>query len=285
MIRLILLTLINISVMGDDEQQHASSSSSFQSTREQYETYPYPTLEDSTSTRILQSPSHLMEINHYVYKGRKNFCGDGSDGGFRVLVAGGGTGVKTVQLATQLRDMNAVNAEIVHLDLSQSSIRFAKERAQRAEVKHFIRFVQGSIESIPELNLGQFDYIDCLGVLHHLRDPTVGLKRLSESLREDGGMGLMFYAELGRIGVYHAQELLQMLAINASDPKDVSLTRTFVGHSLPKTNWLRMNEWRWNDFNTSLASSPDSQIVDLLLPHRDVAYRVDQVFDMVESSG
>ena len=98
-------------------------------------------------------------------------------------------------------------------------------------------------------------------------------------------MGLMFYAELGRTGVYHVQELLHMMDVNASNPFDVSFTRSFVGHALPSSNWLRANPWRWNDFNTSLDTSPDSQIVDLLLPYRDVAYRIDQVFDMMEHSG
>ena len=98
-------------------------------------------------------------------------------------------------------------------------------------------------------------------------------------------MGLMFYAELGRIGVYHAQELLHMMNINASNPTDVSLTRSFIGHSLPSSNLLRIDRWRWGEFNKSLSNSPDSQIVDLLLPYRDVAYRIDQVFDMMEQSG
>ena len=153
-------------------------SSLFQSTREQYETYPYPTLESSESTSIvLQSPSHLIEMNHYIWRGRKNFCEKNSS--FRILVAGGGTGVKTVQLATQLRDMNARKALVVHLDLSNHSIRVAKERSQRAGVEKYIQFVQGSIENIKDLNLGQFDYIDCLGVLHHMNDPVHGLRELN----------------------------------------------------------------------------------------------------------
>ena len=116
-------------------------SSLFQSTRDQYERYPYPTLESSESTlNVLQSPSHLIEMNHYIWKGRKNFC-DGHKP-FRILVAGGGTGVKTVQLATQLKDMNARKALVVHLDLSQHSIRVAKERAQRAGVERYIQFVR-----------------------------------------------------------------------------------------------------------------------------------------------
>ena len=75
--------------------------------------------------------------------------------------------------------MNARKALIVHLDLSQHSIRVAKERAQRAGVERYIQFVHGSIESIKDLNLGQFDYIDCLGVLHHMNDPKIGLRELN----------------------------------------------------------------------------------------------------------
>ncbi len=49
----------------------------------------------------LTSPSHLSELNHYVFGGRRDFCRP-----FRVLVAGGGTGQKTANLMAQLVDMN-----------------------------------------------------------------------------------------------------------------------------------------------------------------------------------
>ena len=36
------------------------------------------------------------------------------------------------------------------------------------------------IESIPRLGLGEFDFIGCTGVLHHLKNPQKGLNALNE---------------------------------------------------------------------------------------------------------
>lgn len=74
-----------------------------------------------------------------------------------------------------------------------------------------------------------------------------------------------------------------MLRVDA-DQQGIEFARTFLGHTLPHTNWLRMDSWRWNTFNTSLHHSLDSQIVDLLMPMRDEAYMIDDVFRMVRAA-
>ena len=91
--------------------------------RAQYEVFPYPPSEirgtplDHVAPVVLQSPSHLLEVNHYIFSGEQDWCSP-----IRVLVAGGGTGVKTLQLVRQLESMKAPSYEVVHLDLSNSSI-------------------------------------------------------------------------------------------------------------------------------------------------------------------
>jgi hypothetical protein len=67
--------------------------------RDQYEVYPYPARDprDEAKRLIETTQSHLDEINHYVYAGRRDFSRP-----FRVLVAGGGTGGVTVMLARRL---------------------------------------------------------------------------------------------------------------------------------------------------------------------------------------
>ena len=39
-----------------------------------------------------------------------------------------------------------------------------------------IRFLTGSLLDVAELAPGPYDYIDCCGVLHHLPDPTAGMR-------------------------------------------------------------------------------------------------------------
>ncbi|HZT18314.1 MAG TPA: methyltransferase, partial [Dongiaceae bacterium] len=92
----------------------------------QYEAYPYPDRRPGDEkTRLVEgSPSHLREIDHYVFGGRRDFAQP-----FRALVAGGGTGDGLVMLAQQLADARTP-AEIVYLDLSAAARRIAEARAR-----------------------------------------------------------------------------------------------------------------------------------------------------------
>ncbi|MBT5522756.1 MAG: methyltransferase, partial [Rhodospirillaceae bacterium] len=58
--------------------------------RAQYEAYPYPARDpgDEAQRLITGSPSHLLEIEHFVFAGGR-VGGAAGAGGFRALVAGG----------------------------------------------------------------------------------------------------------------------------------------------------------------------------------------------------
>jgi len=154
--------------------------------RDQYEALPYPARDprDEAKRLIEGSPSHLLEVNHYVFAGRRDFRRP-----FRALVAGGGTGDATVMLAQHLADRGCP-AEIVHLDLSDAAIRLAAARAG-ARGLGFVRFVAGSLEDLPGLGLGRFDYIDCCGVLHHLADDKIADLSDFVPLKFDGSENLV----------------------------------------------------------------------------------------------
>jgi hypothetical protein len=66
-----------------------------------YEHYPYPARipEDERSRVIGTWLDDLGLLNHHCFRGRRRF-----NDGFRVLLAGGGTGDGTIFLAEQLRD-------------------------------------------------------------------------------------------------------------------------------------------------------------------------------------
>ena len=135
-----------------------------QTVRRQYEDYPYPHRdpEDERKRLVWTAVATLETMNHYCFKGRRDFRK-----GFRALVAGGGTGDGSIWLAEQLK---TTDATIIHLDMSKASINIAKARAKIRGLTN-ITWIQGSLLDLPTMGFKPFDYIDCVGVLHHLNDP------------------------------------------------------------------------------------------------------------------
>lgn len=239
--------------------------------RAQYEAYPYPARDprDEAKRLITGSPSHLLEIGHYVFAGRRDWSRP-----FRALFAGGGTGDGAIMLAQQLADRGCP-AEVVHLDLSAASRAVAEARARVRGLAN-MRFVTGSL--LDAGALGRFDYVDCCGVLHHLEEPEAGLRALAAVLEPDGGIGIMVYAELGRSGVYPMQDLLRQLAPgDRPDGERVAMARRVV-RALPETNLLRRNPLVGDHL------SSDAGLFDLLLHARDRAYRVPGVLDLLAAA-
>jgi SAM-dependent methyltransferase len=243
--------------------------------KNQYENYPYPERkpEDEKNRLITGSPSNLSEVNHYVFGGRRDLSKPLS-----VLVAGGGTGDAAILMAQQMIDFG-VPGEVVHLDQSDSSQMIAKERAKVRGLGN-IRFVKGSLFDVSKIAPGPWDYIDCCGVLHHLDDPSAGLSSLTEVLAIGGGLGLMVYGELGRIGVYHVQEMMSKLAPTGKidDLQRISITKRLMA-SLPATAWFNRNSQIVDHKNGG-----DAGIFDLFLHARDKPYRVNDVVELVANA-
>jgi len=247
--------------------------------RQQYELLPYPARDPrEEAQRLIEgSPSHLLELNHYLYAGARDFARP-----FRALVAGGGTGDGLIMLAQHLADAGCP-AEIVYLDLSTASRAVAEQRAKVRGLGN-VTFMTGSLLDLPGLGLGSFDYIDCCGVLHHLADPAAGLAALAAALAPDGGMGIMVYGALGRTGVYPMQAMLQTLASYAPAPALTTTAQLAAARDLlkqlPATNWLRRNP----AIGDHLAGG-DAGLADLLLHPRDRAYSVPELADLVRGAG
>ena len=242
--------------------------------RDQYEHYPYPPRDpaDEAHRLVTGSPSHIAEIEHHILGGRRD-----ASKPFRILVAGGGTGDATVMLASQ-HAAAGLDAEVVHLDISAASSQIAKARIDARGLTN-TAFVQGAIEDLPKLGLGEFDYIDCCGVLHHLADPVAGLRTIRAALKPEGGLGIMVYAPLGRTGVYHAQAMLQMIAGAAPDPERITAARDLLAN-LPESNWLKRNPYVGDHVDLG-----DSGIYDLLLHRRDRAYSVPELAGLMQQGG
>lgn len=248
------------------------------SVRQQYESYPYPERDpkDEDKRLILGSPSHWMEIDHYVFAGRRDWSQP-----FRALVAGGGTGDGAIMLAQQMADLGCP-AHIQYIDLSESAMAIARARAERRGLTNIAFQGQSLLEHEKAVGARVYDYIDCCGVLHHLPDPGEGLAALARLLAPDGGMGVMLYGTYGRTGVYEMQDLLRLMN-DAAKPPDQPAQRLEVARrlirQLPPGNWLRRNPVVGDHLNAG-----DAGVYDLLLHSVDRAFTIGEVFDLVDAA-
>ena len=242
---------------------------------EQYEAYPYPRRDprDEAKRLIVGSPSHLREIDHWVFGATRP-----ASQTLRALIAGGGTGDATMMLATQMTRSGRPGT-VTWLDRSTAAMRIAQGRAAARGLTNIV-WEQRSILDLPASGLGPFDYIDCCGVLHHLPDPAEGLRALLSVLAPGGGMGLMVYAPHGRTGVYMMQDALRMLAPTGQPPQQrLDVARRVMRH-LPDTQWLRLNR----NFDDHI-NGGDAGLYDLLLNPRDQAFTVLAFNDLLIQAG
>ncbi len=241
--------------------------------QDHYLDYPYPHRNpEDEKTRLMKIyGDYLGEINHWLFEGKKDFTKN-----FRVLIAGGGTGDSTIYLAEQLKD---TNADIIYLDFSKNSMKIAQERAKNRGLTN-ITWLNDSILNIPDLKLGKFDYIQCSGVLHHLENPDAGLKALSDSLTDDGGMGIMVYAQIGRTAVYQVQDIMKIVNEGVESRQEEVKNGWEVVNNLPATSWYS----RGKDLLSDHINFGDVGMYDMFLHKQDRAYTVPQIYEFVEKA-
>ena len=209
----------------------------------------------------------LKSINHYAYQGKQTFKN------FRVLVAGCGLGTDLIHYAMGLAQYNG---EVVGIDLSPSALNVVKERLAFYNIKN-VTLHQKSLLDLDPKTMGLFDHINCVGVLHHLKDPVAGLTKLSSVLKEDGSMVMMVYAQYGRVGVYRMQELLKKVNKDVPDYETKIKNYKKIYSQLPTTHLLKQFERVITDHKVN-----DNGIVDELLHCQDRAYTIPQLYEYVQ---
>lgn len=238
-----------------------------------YLDYPYPSRnpEDEKNRLIQLQGIYIGEINHFLFNGKQDFQNN-----FRILIAGGGTGDAAIYLAEQLRH---TNVKITYLDFSKNTMNIAKERAKIRGFKN-ITWVNDSILNIPKLNLGTFHFINCVGVLHHLPDPQEGLNILQESLTADGAMDIMVYAQIGRTGIYHIQDIMKMVNEGITNRQEEVKNCWGIINKLPKSNWYSKGEELAQDHK----NYGDVGLYDMFLHKQDRAYTIPQLYEFVKNA-
>ena len=56
-----------------------------------------------------------------------------------------------------------------------------------------------------------YDFVNCVGVLHHLPDPNRGLRALASRMKDGALMHIFVYSALGRREIMLMQEALALL--------------------------------------------------------------------------
>jgi SAM-dependent methyltransferase len=121
----------------------------------------------------------------------------------RVLDAGCGTGEQALGIAREFPDV-----EVTGVDFSEASLQMAQRLARRHHLE--VRFERRDLTQ-PLNDLGQFDLVVSVGVLHHLPQPPQGFARLREVCTPKGAFLGMVYGKFGKWPTFQLRDALRML--------------------------------------------------------------------------
>lgn len=120
----------------------------------------------------------------------------------KVLIAGCGTGRFGVQAAQQLPNM-----QVKAIDISSSSLAYARRMSEFYDIRN-IEFSQCDILKLEEIS-DKFDFINCSGVLHHMKDPNLGWQNLINKLNAGGIMLIGLYSTQARTIIDEAHRYVE----------------------------------------------------------------------------
>jgi len=231
----------------------------------QYERWRYPQpIEDldawTTSNWQWFDPAH----DHRILWPDREYRPD-----LDILIAGCGTNQAAVFAFTNPA------ARVVAVDISQSSL----DHQQYLKDKHHLSNLELhllSIEDLPTLRL-DFDLVVSTGVLHHLANPTEGMKALACCLRPNGAMGVMLYARYGRTGVELLQGVFREMGLRQDDASLLLVKETI--------SFLSTDHPIQSYFQTAPDLHYDAGLVDTFLHGRDRSYTVDECLGLIDSAG
>ena len=147
-------------------------SSPMDDVRAQYEALPLSRDPRDEAIRLITgTPSHILEVNHPVFRAPELHPSVPRPGGgrrHRRRLHHAGPADRRPALPGRSRLHRPVDGIAAGL----------RGRAKARGLRN-IRFITGSILDLPTMPIGQFDYIDCTGVLHHMPDPVVGMGALA----------------------------------------------------------------------------------------------------------
>ena len=194
---------------------------------------------------------------------------------WRILDAGCGTGVSTDYLC----HLNP-GAAVLAVDISGGTLEVARERTRRSGAAAQVRELRIEQRSLLDLEgEGPFDYINSVGVLHHLREPQAGLRALADRLAPGGVLHLFLYADGGRWEIHRIQKALSLMGVGTG-AEGLRLGRQLFCE-LPETNRLRRHhQQRW-----ALDTAADVNFADMYLHPQETSYDITRLMAFLASAG
>ncbi|MCK5942210.1 MAG: class I SAM-dependent methyltransferase, partial [Planctomycetes bacterium] len=231
----------------------------------QYAAWPYPQV-----PLLASLPStHPWELHAAWLWDR---CGSGpAPARPRIWIAGCGTFQPYAFAVANPR------AEIVATDLSEPSLQVARRRCALHRQKH-VRFAPVDLADESTWPDGEFDLIECYGVLMNLADPAAALRGLRRRLTPNGVLRVMVYPHYSRQRVFQVQRVARLLGLTADERHHPGLLRGFV-KALPKAHPLRYA------FTTYADSRNDAGVVDGFLHHGDRGFTALQLGELLQQAG
>lgn len=160
---------------------------------------------------------------------------------------------------------------ITALDLSRPNLR----RAQIHSLLHNrrnIRYEAGDLLD-PAAAPGEFHFIDCYGVLHHLADPPAGLCALYRRLSPGGILRIMVYSRSARREAESIRRAMRLLRID-----DIPTLKKLIRRA---RHGSRLADYLAGSFEATF----DSGLADAFLHPLARTFRIDELLPMVEAAG
>ena len=218
-----------------------------QKVRDMYKQFPYP----SPSTEISETNELLNLLRIFEIESKYNFENK------QFLDAGSGSGHRINNVAEYFKKSNFLG-----IDISEKSLEIANQLKNKKQINN-IKFQKHNILSGVK-ELGKFDIVLCMGVLHHLANPKKGLKLLIETLQDDGIIFLYLYGKLGGHKRMLNKELISILLDNEQSNYE-------TGIKLIRELGLNKFDYGWN-LNFKNDMEEDALIVDSLLHANEILY-------------
>jgi len=194
---------------------------------------------------------------------------------WRILDAGCGTGVSSDYLC----HLNP-GARLLAVDISAGALEVARERLRRSGAAAQVEELRVEQRSLLDLqDEGEFDYINSVGVLHHLREPQAGLQALAARLAPGGVLHLFLYADGGRWEIHRSQRALELLGAGTG-AEGLRLGRALFEALPPENRLRRHHEQRW-----ALDTAADANFADMYLHPQETSYNLERLFAFIAQSG
>ena len=181
-----------------------------------------------------------------------------------ILIAGCGTGQHAIESAATWR-----GSELLAVDISLASLSYAKRKTGELKLNN-IDFLHADILDLRSLDR-EFDVVECVGVLHHMRDPEAGLKVLIDLLTPGGLIKLGLYSEIARAPLKSSRRKASHLGAEPTDSQIREYRRKLLnagGCELDAlcewSDFFNLSEWRDLIFHVQEQQFSLSQIDRLL---------------------